>query len=159
MSFALRDGVISGFNLGRTLCQVYNARASLPAPPRLPEETSYQLIQGMANVTDGIATMPDLLARAAFMDITGRGRLALVDQQLDFTLESTLTRSLGIQGCESLDGMVGDSFPWTLKGTIAEAEILPDFSKYLRQRVEDEIRDRARERIEERLQDRLRNLL
>lgn len=159
MSFALRDGVISGFNLGRTLCQVYNASASLPAPPRLPEETSYQLIQGMANVTDGVAAMPDLLARAPFMDITGRGRLELVDQQLDFTLESTMTRSLGIQSCDSLDRMVGNSFPWTLKGTIAEAEIRPDFSKYLRQRIEDEIRDRARERIEERLQDRLRDLL
>lgn len=159
MSFALRDGVISGFNLGRTLCQVYNSRAGLPAPPQLPATTSYQLIQGSANVADGLASMPDLLARAAFMDITGRGRLTLVDQQLDFSLESKLTRSLGIQGCESLDGMVGDAFPWTLKGTVTDAEILPDFSKYLRQRVEDEIKDRARERLEERLQDRLRNLL
>jgi AsmA protein len=113
----------------------------------------------MANVTDGVAAMPDLLARAPFMDITGRGRLELVDQQLDFTLESTMTRSLGIQSCDSLDRMVGNSFPWTLKGTITEAEIRPDFSKYLRQRIEDEIRDRARERIEERLQDRLRDLL
>jgi AsmA protein len=159
MDFALSNGVISGFNLGRTLCQVFNAQQRLPAPPQLPKETSYVLLQGSARVDDGVASMPDLLARAPFMDITGRGRLSLLDQRLDYTLDSTLTRSLGIQGCESLDRMIGDSFPWTLKGTVTEAEILPDFSKYLRQRVEDEVKDRVRERVEDRLQERLRNLL
>ena len=159
MSFALRDGRIDGFNLGRTLCQAFNAHQGLPAPPKLPESTAYQLIRGSATVSEGIASTGDLLARAAFMDITGRGRLAFVDQRLDYKLESKLTQSLGIPGCESMDRMIGDSFPWTLGGTVTQAEIRPDFSKYLRQRVEDELRDRARERVEDRLKERLRDLL
>lgn len=159
ISFALRDGAITGFNLGRTLCQVYNARAGLPAPPRQPARTRYTLIQGAATVKEGIARVPDLLARAPFLDVTGSGRVALVEQALDFELDSTLTGSIGIEGCDGLDGMIGDSFPWTLKGTVTEAQIRPDFSEYLRRRAEDELRDRARERLQDKLQDRLRNLL
>lgn len=158
MSFALREGVLTGFNLGRSLCQVYNLQQGLPAPPKLPTETRYELIQGSATVTDGIAATQDLLARASFMDITGRGRLAFVDQGLNYDLESTLTKSLGIANCESMDRMIGDSFPWTLSGTLTEPTILPDFSKYLQRRIENELRERTQQRLEDRVRERLQNL-
>jgi len=156
MSFALRDGVVDGFNLGGTLCSVFNQVQKLPAPDSdVPKQTQYQLIQGTATVADGIASSSDLLARNSFMDTTGRGRLALVDQQVDYDFESKMTASMGIRGCESMDRLIGgSSFPWTLGGTIAEPQILPDFGEYLRQRAEDQLR----ERLEESLGDRLRDL-
>lgn len=159
MSFALSNGAIEGFNLGRTLCQAYNLTQKLPGPPAAPNETQYELIQAAATVADGIATSPELLARSAFMDVTGGGRLALAEQRLDYDMRAKLTKSIGLPRCESMDRLIGDSIPFTIRGTLAEADIKPDFGKILQDRVRDEIEDRARERLEDRLKDRLRDLL
>ena len=154
MSFALRDGAIAGFNLGRAFCAAFNAvEQRLPPDDSVPEQTSYELIQGAATVSEGIARSNELLARTAFMDITGAGRLTLVDQQLNYALESKLTGPIDIRGCEPMSDMIGDSIPWTLNGTVTDAEIRPDFGDYLRQRIEDEAADALRERVEERLRE------
>ena len=154
LSFALRDGTLEGFNLGRAFCAAFNAAERRPQPDdSVPEHTDYALIQGAATVSEGIAHSDDLLARTAFMDITGSGRLTLVDGQLNYDLESALTGPIEIRGCKEMSEMIGDSIPWTLRGTLADAEIRPDFEEYLRQRIEDEAEDRLRERLEERLRE------
>ena len=154
LSFALRDGTLEGFNLGRAFCAAFNAAERRPQPDdSAPEQTDYELIQGAATVSEGIAHSDDLLARTAFMDITGSGRLTLIDGQLNYDLESELTGPIEIRGCNEMSEMIGESIPWTLRGTLADAEIRPDFEEYLRQRIEDEAEDRLRERLEERLRE------
>jgi AsmA protein len=155
VSFLLRNGAIDGFNLGRTLCAAYNLTQKLPPPPDRPQTTSYGLIRGTAEVTDGVATSSDLLARTSFMDVTGRGRLDLVDRGLSYDLEAKLTDSISIPQCQSMDALIGGSVPLTLRGTLDAPEIRPDFSEILRRRAQDELK----KRLQERLQDRLRDLL
>ncbi len=154
LSFALRDGTLDGFNLGRSICAAFNAVDGYPPPDdSVPDRTNYELIQGAATVSEGIAQSDELLARTAFMDITGSGRLGLAGGQLNYDLESELTGPIEIRGCEPMSDMIGGSIPWTLSGTLSDAEIRPDFGEYLRQRIEDEAADRLRERVEERLRD------
>ena len=156
LSFALRDGALEGFNLGHAFCVAFNALEQRPQPDdSAPVQTNYELIQGAATVSEGIAQSDDLLVRTAFMDITGSGRLGLVGGQLNYDFESELTGPIGIRGCEPMNDMIGDSIPWTLGGTLSDAEIRPDFREYLRQRIEDEAADALRERLEERLRERL----
>lgn len=155
VGFVLRDGAIDGFNLGRTLCAAYNLTQKLPPPPDRPQTTAYELIRGTADVTDGVAASSDLLARAPFMDVTGSGRLDLVDRGLSYDLEAKLTGSISIPQCQSMDALIGGSVPLTLRGTLDAPEIRPDFSEILRRRAQDELK----KRLQERLQDRLRDLL
>ena len=154
LSFALRDGTLAGFNLGRSICAAFNAIDGLAPPDNsVPDRTNYELIQGAATVSEGIAHSDELLVRTTFMDITGAGRLGLAGGQLNYDFESELTGPIGIRGCEPMDDMIGGSIPWTLRGTLSDAEIRPDFEEYLRQRIEDEAADRLRERLEEELRD------
>jgi AsmA protein len=155
VSFTMSDGAIQGFNLGRTLCAAYNVTQRAPAPPEQPKQTDYQVIQGTATVTAGTAQSQDLLARTSFMDISGAGTLGLVEQRLDYDLDAKLTGSIGIPGCETLDGFVGDSLPFNIRGTVTEPTITPDFSKL----VQRALRNEAQERLQERIQDRLRDIL
>jgi AsmA protein len=157
MGFALRDGAIEGFNLGHVLCTAYNALQQLPSPPDAPKETAYQLIEANATVADGIATSPQLLARSSFMDLTGGGRLVLAEQTLDYDMRATLTSSIAIRNCESMDRLIGGSIPFTIRGAVTDAEIRPDFGQIIQERVRDEVQDRIRERLQDRLLDRLRN--
>jgi AsmA protein len=155
VTFDMSDGAIKGFNLGRTLCAAYNTTQRAPAPPEQPLETVYQGIKGTAVVNAGTAQSSDLLARTSFMDINGAGTLKLVDQELDYDLDATLTGKIDIPNCETLEGFIGASIPFDISGTVTAPTILPDFSK-LAQRV---IRDELKDRVQDRLQDRLRDLL
>ncbi len=156
VSFAMRDGTIKGFNLARTLCQAYNATQRVAGPGEQPKETAYEVIQGTAAVMAGAARSQDLLARTSFMDIAGRGTLTLVEQRLDYDVDAKLTGKIAIPGCQTMDGLVGGSIPFNIRGTVTEPTITPDFSKLIQQRVRDEVQERLQNRIQDKLRDILR---
>jgi AsmA protein len=147
VGFKIADGAIKGFNLASTLCAAYNAKERLPVPQGQPKETAYQSIAGTATVAAGKAKSEDLLARTAFMDIYGGGTLALVEQQLDYALDAKLTGKIGIPGCESLDGFVGDRLPFKIKGTVTDPSITPDFSKLVQRKLREEVQDRLKDKL------------
>ena len=152
VEFALRDGTVKGFNLGHTLCRAYNAQKKLPAPRgSVPSSTQFTLMQGAATVQEGIANSRNLEATSSFLAVSGSGGLDLANQGLKYDMTAKLTGSIAIDGCESMDGVIGQSIPFTVRGTISEPKIAPDFGKLLeqtiRRRVEDEIRDKLLERL------------
>jgi AsmA protein len=151
MGFALRDGALEGFNLGQVLCLAYNKLQRLPEPPEQPKLTQYQIIQADATVANGVATSPELLARTSFVDLTGSGTLVLADGILDYGMRATMTNSIAIPNCSSMDRLIGGSIPFTIKGPATSPVILPDFGQILQERVRDELQDRLRERLLERL--------
>jgi hypothetical protein len=133
------------------LCRAYNVTQRAPAPPDLPPITPYEVLRGSAVVSAGTATSNDLLARTSFMDIAGRGTLALAQQELDYELDAELTGPIAIENCETMDGFIGGELPFRIRGTVTEPEITPDFSKLARRVLRDQ--------LQERIQDRLRDLL
>ena len=147
MGFALRDGALEGFNLAHVLCIAYNKLQQLPEPPEQPKVTQYQLIQANASVANGVATSPELLARSAFVDVTGSGTLALADGVLDYGMRATMTNSVAIPNCNSMDRLIGKSIPFTIKGPMAGPTILPDFGQIIQERVRDELRERILDRL------------
>jgi AsmA protein len=154
LSFSLSDGAIEGFNLGRGLCVAYNVLQRAPAPPsNLPRETRFEVIQGSAEVRDGVAHMPDLLGRASFLDVNGSGRLVLTEQYLDYQLQARMTGPLGISNCETMDALIGESIPLRLRGPVTDPEIAPDYSAI----IERLLRREAERRITDRLQDLIRS--
>jgi len=150
VSFALRDGQLRGFNLGRALCSAYNATQSLPRPASTGAEvTAFQVLRGSAEVSEGIARTDDLEATMAFMSVTGRGQSDLLSRDINYDLVATLTGGVGINGCESMDPLIGDSVPVRVTGTILAPEIAPDYSAIVRGRIRNELQDRLRERLEQ----------
>ncbi|HEU4617278.1 MAG TPA: AsmA family protein [Gammaproteobacteria bacterium] len=147
VTFSMKDGAIEGFNLGRTLCAVYNSTQKQPAPADQPKVTRYQVVSGAADVANGVASSSDLLARASFMDVTGKGRLELAAQRLDYSLEAKLTGKIGIAGCESMEPLIGESIPLTLRGTVTDPSISPDFSAIIQRRLKNEVKERLQDRL------------
>jgi uncharacterized protein involved in outer membrane biogenesis len=156
VSFAMRDGAIQGFNLGRTLCAAYNTTQRVAGPPERPKQTDYLAIQGTATVAAGVATSRDLLVRTSFMDVTGSGTLGLVEQQLDYDFDAKLTGKIAIPNCETMEQFIGDALPFDIHGTVTSPTITPDFSKLIQRRVREEVQERLQDRIQDRLRDILR---
>jgi uncharacterized protein involved in outer membrane biogenesis len=147
VAFSMKDGAIAGFNLGRSLCSVYNSLQKVPGPADRPKVTSYEVISGTADVANGVASSKDLLARASFMDVTGKGQLDLAAQRLDYGVEAKLTGKIDIPGCESMEGLIGESIPLTLRGTLTDPSISPDFSAIIQRRLKNEVKERLQERL------------
>ncbi|HUL80772.1 MAG TPA: AsmA family protein [Gammaproteobacteria bacterium] len=143
VAFQIASGAIRGFNIGQILCQAYNATQGAPGPPGgLPKQTDYQLIRGSATVTSGVAQSNDLLARTAFMDVTGHGSLGLAEQKLDYELEAKLTGRVPIQNCQTMQSLVGESVPFKIKGTVTDPSVTPDFSKFLQRKAKEKLQDK-----------------
>jgi AsmA protein len=157
MSFRLRNGSIDGFNVQHKLCGYYNYLRRLPEPdPNQPGRTPYELIEGTALVTDGVAASNDLLARTSNIEVRGSGRLSLAEQLADYTFEARFTGSVPIRGCDSMDRLVGIDFPLKMHGPVTNPTVEPDYSEILERWAKDELEDRVRERLQDRLLDRLR---
>ena len=139
IGFALRDGTMEGFNLDHTLCDLHNQLGGYPRPaPAAADATPYGLVQGTAQVRDGIAQTADLVGNMATIEFSGRGRVDLVTYGIDFDLDAEMTVGNRIPGCETMDGLVGRSIPVVVGGTVAEPTIRPDFEALLRRRLREE---------------------
>jgi uncharacterized protein involved in outer membrane biogenesis len=152
MGFALHDGAIDGFNVVHKLCGYYNYLRELPQPDQnQPKITPYELIEGTAMVSEGVATSRDLLVRSPDFQVRGAGQLSLVDQIANYDFEARITRSIKIPGCESMDRTIGIDFPLDMEGPVTSPEITPDYSEILQRLIRDEIGDRVRDSLRERL--------
>ena len=148
VEFSMRDGLIRGIDVGNTLCSVYNARESLPRPARPSEPvTRYRLLRASAEVIEGIARTEDLEATTDFMTVSGQGQSSLVSREINYNLVATLTNSIDIARCETMDPLIGRSIPMRATGPITAPEIEPDYGEILRGRIRDELEDRLRERL------------
>ena len=85
------------------------------------------------------------------MGVTGAGSLDMANQGLNYDLVATLTGSIGIAGCEPLDRQIGEAIPFTVRGTIDDPDIRPDFGRM----IEEAVRQRVQEEVIARLFDRL----
>ncbi len=149
VSFSVREGLLRGFDLGRSLCSAYNATQQLPRPAAAAEPiTRYQLLRGSAQVNEGIARTEDLEATTTFMAVSGKGQSDLVSRDINYDLIATLTGSVDIDQCASMDALIGDSIPVRVTGTILVPDIQPDYAELVRGRIRNELQDLLRERLQ-----------
>ena len=161
LGFSFVNGEINGINIGRTLCAAVNSARQLPAPAAAPGVTAYTLIRASATVSEGVASTSDLLAQTSFLDMTGQGRMRLVDQWLETSHVTRLTGPIEIAGCEQLNAKVADSMPigFTLTGTLPDVEVRPDVRQFVEDWIRRELRNEVRDQLQERAGDVLRRLL
>ena len=142
IGFTLRDGALLGLNLDHLMCSLYNDLAGYERPaPAAVEATPYSLLRGTAQVRDGIAQSTDLFGSVTTVEVEGGGRVDLVTYGLDLDLDAEMTAPIPIQGCDTLDRLVGESIPLTVGGTIGEPQVRPDFAELLQQALRDQVED------------------
>ena len=74
--------------------------------------------------------------------------LVLTERQLDYIVDAKLTGKIDIPNCSTMDELVGNAIPFTIKGPIdGPPTILPDFSKIVRQVIQDRVQDAVRDRL------------
>ncbi len=137
VAFQIRNGQYEGFNLGYALCYLHNQLMKVASPDRnVPNVTQFQQFSGTAVIEQGVARTNDLNAVLSFARITGSGLSSLPDQQLNYDIDTTLTRAVPIPGCEAMENLIGESFPVEITGAFDDPKIMPNFEKLLARQLQ-----------------------
>lgn len=95
VSFFLKDGFVSGFNLDKMIEQAKNAIKSgnKAAEKNLPNQTAFKAIKGTVTISEGQLINNDLIINAASFKSQGEGHAVLATGQLDYKLTTRLLKA------------------------------------------------------------------
>ncbi len=156
LSFAFTEGAIKGVNIASLL---RNAQAKLqgnPAPASSePNQTDFAELRGTATVTNGVIRNKDLSLMSPLLRITGKGKVGLPDESIDYELTTKIVGSLEGQGGKSLQELKGVEIPIRIGGTFSKPTWTPDLGAA----VGDVVKKKAKKEIEKKSKDLLKDKL
>ena len=158
------DGAIEG---GDLWYEIRRARALLrrEAPPARPAgtpRTAFTRLQANGRLGDGQLQSDDLAMDLQYLRVAGRGRVGLVDQSLDWTLDTRVLRIPdGDAAAAESRELVDLQVPVRVTGTLDSPSIRPDLAGLAKARVREELEKRRPEleQKKQQLEDKVRNKL
>jgi len=167
-SFAIKDGALTGIDLGAIL---RDATALLHGRPSTPsqggDQTDFTEITGTFQAAKGLVRNRDLAGKAPLLRLAGEGKANLVKQTVDYLLTATVVESRTGQGGKEVADLKGIPIPIRITGPFAAPQVRPDLQKVVKKqagkvvehRLKKEIRKRLKGQVPEELQRNLENTL
>lgn len=130
---ALNNGIIKGINLGYQM-DTAMALVNRQTPPAKPtaNETPFGALTGSAKINNGLLTNNDLSLQSPALQVTGKGTVNLVNQQVHYQMASTAVQGQVDPKIYALQEKIGGSVPIKITGTFANLKVYPDMEVILK---------------------------
>lgn len=152
LDFAFTEGTIKGFNLGRMLRETAAKLKGKSLPPDgEANETDFSELKGSGVIRRGVLHNDDLSAKSPLFRVTGKGRIDIGEDTLDYKIKPVLVASLRGQGGEELEELKGIPIPVHLTGPLAK----PNWRIDLAAAVTESQKAKAKEKIQEKIREEL----
>ncbi len=163
IGFRFENGAVKGIDLAQTIRETWAKIKGLPVPPASDKpETDFSELAGTAVITKGILVNRDLMAKSPFLRVDGKGRVDLVQEQLDYRLTTTIVKSMEGQAGSDMKEIMGVPVPVKISGSFASPKIRPDMDelakRLLTSKVEKKIEEKLKGKLPVDLQDKLKGL-
>ncbi|HVC37270.1 MAG TPA: AsmA family protein, partial [Gammaproteobacteria bacterium] len=145
MNFSFKNGAVEGLNVWDAIDREYALVKHLPAPPPAPERTEFADMHGSATINHGVLDNRDFAATLPYMNLTGAGKLDLVELTLDYSLKVRLTGTPKLGARSDLGGLTGNTIPVRISGTLSNLSVRPDVGDATRTRVQNEVNTKKTE--------------
>lgn len=122
VSLLLRDGAVKGINLAKSLRDAkarwgaLGGQADEVQRSSQVEKTDFTELSASFLIKDGVARNKDLSAKSPFLRVGGEGSVDLVRQQVDYTVNTTVTGTVKGQGGAEIEALKGLTVPVRLTG-------------------------------------------
>lgn len=156
MNFSFKNGAVEGLNVWDAIDRAYALVKHLPPPPPAPKRTEFADMHGSATISHGVLDNRDFAASLPYMNLTGAGKLDLVELTLDYSLKARLTGTPKLGARSDLGGLAGNIIPVRITGTLSNLSVRPDLGGTVRGRVESEVNKKKAElkgKLKNKLQD------
>ena len=151
ITFAFTDGAVKGFNLAAMIRKAQAQINGQPPPAETgPNQTDFSEITGTANVTNGIVSNRDLMAKSPLLRVEGTGDVDLPQESLDYLVTAKVVRSLEGQGGKGVTDLKGVEIPVQLSGTFAEPKYKIRLDKALQESAEKKVEKKLGKELEKR---------
>jgi AsmA protein len=152
LDFDFRDGAVKGVNLAKLL---RDAKAKLSgetvAVSSEPEQTDFSELSGSGVFNNGILNNQDLLAKSPFLRVDGAGKVNIVAETLDYTVQAVIVNTSKGQGGKELEELEGVPIPVHLEGPWAKPKWRVDLAKVLAEQQKAELKKKLEEKVQEEL--------
>ena len=150
-SINFRDGAYIGFNLAQAI-----RKATGQAASDAPQKTDFAELKGSGVIKNGVVKNDDLYLASPALRVTGKGKVDLVGNQVNYLLTTKVVGSLEGQG--GSDKLKGVAIPVRIKGDLSNPSPSVDLEAALKANAEHKLEEKKQELLDkagEKLQDKL----
>lgn len=172
-SFSFENGAVKGINIAQLLRDGYSSYKKQPAAPERAKQTDFAEMRGSVTITDGLVKNNDLSVKSPLLRVEGKGNVHLVQESIDYRVDTKIVGSLEGEGGKSLDELKGLTIPIRIGGTFTTPKFSLDMGEVLsgkakavveekKQQAQEAVQQKADEqkkRLEEDAKKKLKNLL
>lgn len=154
-SFEVTDGSLYGVNIAQ---MIRNAKATLKNEAQTADnseqKTDFSSLTGSFNLTDGLLTNPDLKMAAPLLRLAGKGSANLINEELDYQLNTALVNTSKGQGGKEKDDLAGIEIPLKISGTMQKPKYSLDTKALLEGQFKDKV-ESGKEKLKNKLLEKL----
>ena len=155
-SFKFLDGAVKGINIGKMIREGQAIFQGGEASEQ--EETDFAEISGSAKITNGVIQNNDLKAQSPLLRVTGKGKVDLPQNQVDYVAVVALVATSKGQGGKGLTDLKKAPIPLKIKGDLTDPKIGLDFEEAMKlvgEQKKKEVKEKVEKKIQEKIGDKL----
>ncbi|CCO25391.1 AsmA family protein [Maridesulfovibrio hydrothermalis] len=130
LGFKVSDGYVSGFDILYLAGDAFSILTGGALGKRDSKRTEFGEVSATATIKKGVAVNKNLLLQSPLLRGAGKGTLDLNTMTIDYGLDTKIVGSLEGQGGKGMKDLVGLTVPVTIKGTVADPEIMVDLPRF-----------------------------
>ena len=123
--FKFENGTYKGFNITYA---IRKARAALQGKtiPDEPQKTDFAELSASGVIRQGVMRNEDFYLASPILRVKGKGRVDLVQEQIDYRVTAMIVGTLKGQGAEDLKDLKGIPIPVRIHGALADPSVSVD---------------------------------
>jgi len=153
-NFEFNDGAIKGVNLGQMIREAYAKIKKKPAPEKTDNQTDFAQMSGSVTIRNGVVDNQDLQIKSPMLRVTGKGRVDLPKQRIDYLLNASIVETDQGQGGKDVSELKALTIPIKVSGTFAEPKFKLDLAPVLKAKAKTELK-RQKEKLEKEVDQKL----
>jgi AsmA protein len=156
LSLRFENGAVKGINVAQVIRENWAKVQGQPVVASSePQQTDFSELSGTAQISKGVLTNQDLMAKSPLLRIDGKGQVDLVQETLDYTLTTTIVGSLEGQGGKEITDLKGAPVPVRLSGPLADPKPSVNMEELAQRLAKTKVKEKVDEKIQEKLQDKV----
>ncbi len=140
LSVDFNNGQLKGFNLAQMVREAKAKIKKQPPPAKdASKGTDFTELSGSFKIINGVVHNNDLSTKAPFVRIDGKGKIDLVNEQLDYTVNAAIVKTEQGEGGAALDELKGLKVPVRITGSFAQPKFDLQYDEILKARAKEEL--------------------